>query len=119
MSLYAEQQSLALCQAKLDSVNQNLQSNTAQRLNREAEMTNIRKLYKKVASDGDETRQQGSSAPVFYSSYTNQLAMSFVKCINATRKKKLAQNLEPYQNHAADGMFHCPQLHVRNQVINR
>ena len=59
VTLYAEQQSLALSQARLESVHTDLQAHNAHRLYREAEMNNIRKLYKTVAKEGDAMRKQG------------------------------------------------------------
>lgn len=59
MTLYAEQQTLALSQARLESVSTDLQAHTAQRLYREADMKNVRKLYKNIADQGSEMKRQG------------------------------------------------------------
>lgn len=59
VTLYSEQQELALAQAQLEQLNQNLQAHTAQRLCREAEMDSLRKLYKNVANEADASKRQG------------------------------------------------------------
>ncbi|XP_067928587.1 coiled-coil domain-containing protein 40-like [Watersipora subatra] len=60
MILYSEQQDLALVQAKLESINENLQTHTATRLTREAEMDCLRKFYKTVVREVDASRSQAS-----------------------------------------------------------
>lgn len=63
VTLYAEQQELAQAQAKLEKYNQDLEKLTADRLVREAELRNIRKLYKNMVSASIKSRQQGIDIP--------------------------------------------------------
>lgn len=57
--LYGQQQELAQFQARLEHLHQDLQTHASTRLVREADMINIRKLYKKLAEDRNEHRTQG------------------------------------------------------------
>ena len=59
MTLYAEQQDLALAQTKLESLTEDLQVLTNRRLIREGEMACLRQLYKDAADSTDANRKQG------------------------------------------------------------
>jgi len=71
--LYSEQQVLAQYQAKLDKINQGVVANTVTRLSREAAMNDLRRAYRKMASQVDKSRDEGITTAAEKHSINNSL----------------------------------------------